>query len=93
MAIELKTMRYLDVLEILAEVETSSKRPGLKERVWTHLCNTDGISNGKMTYINTEDDHDDLIEQHGEFLGNDLETIKQAIAHIPEKDVLWFATW
>ncbi len=91
--IKLKTMRYLDVLEVLEEVEKSAERPGLKERVWTHLCDNGDIYRDSLTYINTEDSYADLVEEHGEYLGNDLEAIKQAITHIPEDDIIWFATW
>lgn len=90
--IELKTLRYLDVLEVLAEVEKESKRVGLKEHIWRYLCEGH-ICNGSMIYINIEDDYEDLIEHYGEYLGNDLEAIKQAVAHIPLEDIFWFVTW
>ena len=88
--IELKTLAYLDILEVLHEVEASSKRPGLKDRVWSDLSD---IRNGSVTYLNIEDKHEDLIRFHGEHLGNDLEAIKQAVAHIPIEKIIWFATW
>ena len=91
--IEMKTLKYLDVLEVLKEVEKESKRPGLKRRVWIHLCDNGNIHNDTMTYINTEDSHELLVADHGEELGNDLEAIKQAVSHIPIEEISWFATW
>ena len=91
--IEFKTLRYLDVLEVLSAVETSSGRRGLKERVWIHLCDDGRITNDAMTYINIEDSHEDLIDDHGAELGNDLEVIKQAVAHLPMAKIQWYATW
>ena len=91
--IQFKTLKYLDVLEVLDIVETRSKRPGLKGRVWTHLCDTDGISNGCMTDINIEDSYKDLVEDYGQVLGEDHEAIKQAVSHLPLEEIQWYATW
>jgi len=92
--IKIKTLEYLDLHECLKEIETSSNRPGLIDRVWVALLDNqlfDG--NDSFGYVPVEDSHEDLISSYGQRLGDDFEAIKQAVSHIPLKEIRWLSKW
>lgn len=95
MDIQLKTMEYLDLHDVLEKVEKSSNRPGLENRVWESLVEHqlfDG--NDSFGYVPIEDSHEELIKGYGQQLGDDYEAIKQAVAHIDlMKNIHWLSRW
>jgi len=93
-SIQLKTMEYLDLHEVLKTVETATKRAGLANRVWESLMKEqlfDG--NDSFGYVPIEDSHEELTEEYGQILGDDFEAIKQAVAHIPLEKIQWLSRW
>jgi hypothetical protein len=92
MDIQLKTLEYLDLHDVLRKVEKETNRAGLVNRVWDSLMN-EGLFDGKDSfgYVPIEDSHEELVEEYGQILGDDYEAIKQAVSHIPLETIEWLS--